>query len=207
MTSSFEKCGSAFEIVVVGASLGGLKALQFFLSGLSKGFQLPIVIVQHRGNDANSGLCEFLSRHCELPISEPDDKEPILKGHIYLAPHDYHLLVERGNFALSTEPPVAFARPSIDLMFESVADEYGAGVVGVILTGANSDGASGLASIKGQGGFALVQDPNEAEFPEMPRAAISATSVDRIAPLNEMVSLLEELVYRDAGQYASKRTN
>lgn len=203
MTSSIERCASAFEIIVVGASLGGLKTLQLLLSELSKWFHVPMVIAQHRNKDSDSGLCEFLGRYCELPITEPDDKEPILKGHVYLAPRDYHLLIERGRFALSTEPPVSFARPSIDLMFESAADEYGQGVIGVILTGANSDGARGLATIKSRGGFTVVEDPAEAEFPDMPRAAINATSVDRVAPLKEIATLLEQLTYADAAQNAS----
>ena len=160
-----------------------------------------MVIAQHRNKNSDSGLCEVLNRSCDLPISEPDDKEPILGGHIYLAPHDYHLLIERGSFALSTEPPVAFARPSIDLMFESAADVYGKSVIGAILTGANIDGARGLARIKSFGGFAVVQDPGEAEVPEMPLAAIAATNVDRVAPLNEIASLLEQLTH--AAQNAS----
>jgi two-component system chemotaxis response regulator CheB len=192
-----------FEIVVVGASSGGLKALQLLLSELSKGFQLPMVIVQHRGKDSDSGLCEFLAQYCELPIREPDDKEPILGGHVYLAPRDYHLMIERRSFALSTDPPVAFARPSIDLMFESAADEYGENVIGMILTGGNSDGARGLARIKSRGGLTVVEDPTEATFPDMPRAAIQATSVDLVIPLKQIAPLLEQLTHPDERQDAS----
>ncbi|HLE62610.1 MAG TPA: chemotaxis protein CheB [Pyrinomonadaceae bacterium] len=192
-----------FEIVVIGASSGGLKALQLLLSELSKQFQLPMVIVQHRGKDSDSGLCEFLARYSELPISEPDDKEPVLGGHVYLAPRDYHLMIEKRSFALSTDAPVAFARPSIDLMFESAADEYGRKVIGLVLTGANSDGARGLARIKSRGGLTMVEDPAEAAFPEMPLAAIRAITVDWVVPLKQIAPLLERLTCAQTGQDAS----
>jgi len=193
----------AFEIVVVGASTGGLKALQLLLSELSPEFSLPIVIVQHRGKDSDSGLCEFLARYSRLPLTEPNDKESIVDGHVYLAPYDYHLLIEEKSFALSTDPPVAFARPSIDLLFESAADEYGDRAIGMILTGANSDGARGLAKIKSRGGMALVEDPEEATFPEMPRSAINSSNVDWILPLRRMPPLLEQLRNPTAKQHAN----
>ena len=129
-------------------------------------------MVQHRGKDSEPELCEFLDRQSSLPVSEPDDKEIVLPGHAYLAPRDYHLLIEEKSFALSTEPPVAFARPSIDVLFESAADEYREHAIGVILTGANRDGAWGLARIKASGGLTLVEDPASAAFREMPAAAI-----------------------------------
>jgi two-component system chemotaxis response regulator CheB len=177
---------SHFEIIVVGASIGGLRALQTLLSGLPDEFPVPIVIVQHRGKDSETGLCDFLARSSRLPISEPDDKEAILPGHAYLAPRDYHLLVEKGTFALSTDAPVSFARPSIDVLFESVADEYKEDAIGIVLTGANRDGAKGLAAIKLQGGLTLVEDPASAVCREMPDAAIASTSVDGILVLAEI---------------------
>ena len=183
----------AFEIVVVGASAGGLKALQILLSGLPSEFSLPVVIVQHRGKDMETGLCEFLASSSHLPVTEPEDKEPLLPGHAYLAPRDYHLLVQSGSFALSIESPVGFARPSIDVLFESAADEYKERAIGVILTGANHDGARGLAAIKALGGLALVEDPVTAACREMPDAAINLTKVDRILPLAEMAAGLHEL--------------
>jgi two-component system chemotaxis response regulator CheB len=179
-----------FEIVVVGTSIGGLRALQTLLSGLPDEFPVPMVIVQHRGKDSETGLCDFLARSSRLPISEPDDKEPIRPGRAYLAPRDYHLLVEKGSFALSTEAPVSFARPSIDVLFESVADEYKEDAIGIILTGANRDGARGLAAIKLQGGLTLVEDPASAVCREMPDAAIAATEVDRILALAEIGPIL-----------------
>jgi two-component system chemotaxis response regulator CheB len=183
----------AFEIVVVGTSTGGLKALQVLLSGLPGDFSVPIALVQHRGKGSDSGLCEVLSRCTSLPVSEPEDKEPILPGHVYLAPRDYHLLIENGSFALSTDLPVAYARPSIDVLFESAADEYQERAIGVILTGANRDGARGLARLKSRGGLTLVEDPGSAASREMPEAAIVRTKVDFILPLEEIAPHLAKL--------------
>ncbi len=180
-------------IIVVGASTGGLKALQILLSGLPAEFPLPIAIVQHRGANSESGLSEFLRRWSKLPIKEPEDKEPIETGHAYLAPRDYHLLIENGSFALSTDSPVAYARPSIDVLFESAADEYEDRAIGVILTGANHDGARGLRKIKAQGGLAIVEDPASAACREMPEAAIAGTTVDWILPLAQIGPCLEKL--------------
>lgn len=185
----------SFELIVIGASYGGLAALQILLSDLSPEFSLPVVIVQHRKKDSDDGLCEYLSRRSRLPLIEPNDKEKVEPGHVYLAPRDYHLLIEKSIFALSTESPVAYARPSIDVLFESAADVYRERVIGVILTGANRDGAKGLARIKALGGMAVVQDPESAESPAMPEAAISATPVDRILPLADIAPFLNELCH------------
>ena len=184
---------SEFEIVVVGTSIGGLNALQTLLSGLPDGFPLPVIIAQHRGKDLQVDLCDFLSRSSRIPISEPEDKEDIFPGRAYLAPRDYHLLVENGSFALSTDPPVSFARPSIDMLFESVANEYRERAIGVVLTGANRDGACGLAAIKLRGGVTLVEDPASAACREMPDAAIAATEVDKILPLQDIAPCLGQL--------------
>ncbi len=183
-----------FEIIVVGTSTGGLKALQALLSGLPADFPLPVVIVQHRGKDSETGLCDFLRAVSSLPVSEPEDKEPVLCGRAYLAPRDYHLLIENRSFALSTESPVGFARPSIDVLFESAADEYGERAVGVILTGANRDGARGLESIKSRGGLTLVEDPGTAACREMPDAALAKTRADWILPLPEIAQRLQQLI-------------
>jgi two-component system, chemotaxis family, protein-glutamate methylesterase/glutaminase len=185
----------AFEIVCIGASYGGLAALQIVLPELSSDFPLPVVVVQHRKKDADDGLCEYLRKRSRLPLVEPNDKEKVEPGHVYLAPRDYHLLIEKSIFALSTESPVGFARPSIDVTFSSAADVYGDRAVGLILTGANADGANGLARIKALGGLALVQDPQSAESRAMPEAAIAATDVDRVLPLTEIASFLNELCH------------
>jgi two-component system chemotaxis response regulator CheB len=182
-----------FEVVVIGTSAGGLKALQTLLSGLPEEFPLPIAIVQHRGKGSESGLCEFLRQCSSLPVTEPEDKEPIVPGHVYLAPRDYHLLIENGSFALSTDWPVAYARPSIDVLFESAADEYKERAIGVILTGGNRDGACGLTKIKARGGLTLVEDPESAAYREMPDAAIAQTKVDWVLPLPEIAPRLKRL--------------
>jgi two-component system, chemotaxis family, protein-glutamate methylesterase/glutaminase len=181
---------SQFEIVVVGTSTGGLKAVQTLLSGLPPTFPLPIVIVQHRGKVSDDGLCEFLGELSNLPVTEPEDKEPLLTGHVYLAPRDYHLLIQNGGFALSIDAPEAFARPSIDVLFESAADEFQERTIAVILTGANRDGARGLEAIKSRGGLTVVENPESAACGEMPAAAIQRTQPDWIVPLHELAPLL-----------------
>ena len=167
--------------------------MQVLLPGLAEDFPWAVVVVQHRSKEPGSELCRYLQRCCRRNVSEPEDKEPIMTGRVYLAPRDYHLLVERGNFALSTEAPVYFARPSIDVLFESAADAYRDLAVGVILTGANRDGARGLARIKSSGGRAVVQEPQGAESRAMPEAAIAATEVDRVLPLAGIAAYLNEL--------------
>lgn len=189
----------AFEIVVVGTSIGGLRALQVLLSGLPEGFTLPVIIVQHRGKEFEIGLCDFLDSSSRIRVSEPEDKEAILPGRAYLAPRDYHLLVENGSFVLSTDQPVAFARPSIDVLFESAADEYKERTIGIVLTGANQDGARGLAAIKMRNGLTLVEDPESAACREMPDAAIAATQVDRILPMQEIGPYLGHLTESTRG--------
>ncbi|HEV7797348.1 MAG TPA: chemotaxis protein CheB [Pyrinomonadaceae bacterium] len=183
----------AFEIIVVGTSTGGLKALQILLSGLPAEFPLPIVIVQHRGTGSENGLCEFLSKSSNAAVSEPEDKEPLRPGHTYLAPRDYHLLIENRSFALSTDSAVRFARPSIDVLFESVADQYRQGAIGVILTGANRDGARGLAAIKSYGGMTVVEDPSSAACREMPDAALAQTNADWVLTLPDIAPRLQQL--------------
>lgn len=191
------------ELVVVGTSYGGLSALQVVLPALAPDFPLPVVVVQHRGKDLDN-LCEFLQKHSALPLVEPNDKEAIAPGRVYLAPRDYHLLVERDGFALSTEAPVGYARPSINVLFESAADIYQDHMVGVILTGANADGARGLAKIKAYGGLCVVEDPASAESRGMPQAAIAATSVDAILPLQKIAPYLNQLCLHESGaSYAS----
>jgi len=184
----------AFELVVVGTSLGGLEALHVLLTALPKNFPASMAVVQHRHKSAENTLSFFLQQHSALPLKEPEDKEVIVPGYVYLAPADYHLLVEPGSFALSTEAPVEYARPSIDVLFESAADAYTKRVIGVILTGSNQDGAQGLAKIKARGGFAVVQEPATAFSRSMPEAAIAATRVDWILPLSEIGPFVVNLV-------------
>jgi two-component system chemotaxis response regulator CheB len=180
------------EIVVIGTSAGGLRALEQILGNLPAAFAIPIVAVQHRSKESDA-FASVMQSFVSLPVMEAEDKEPIKAPGVYLAPPDYHLLLEPGRLALSTDEPVCFSRPSIDVLFESAADAYGRGVLGVLLTGANHDGAKGLARIRAAGGVALVQDPATAESPEMPAAAIASGAVDRVLPLGDIAG---ELVRR-----------
>jgi len=166
---------------VIGTSAGGLRALEKILGSLPASFSVPIVVVQHRARESDA-FASIMQSLCVLPVHEAEDKEPIVTPGIYLAPPDYHLMLEPGHLALSTDEPVSFSRPSIDVLFESAADAYGAGVLAVLLTGANQDG-KGLVRIRAAGGVALVQDPKTAESPEMPTAAIHAGAVDHVVPL------------------------
>jgi two-component system, chemotaxis family, protein-glutamate methylesterase/glutaminase len=170
--------------------MGGLLALQTLLAGLPSGLAASLAIVQHRGKDPGQGLAKLLQQSCALPVCEPDDKETIRTGHVYLAPADYHLLIERGRIALSTGEQVQRARPSIDVLFESAAEAYGAQVLAVVLTGASADGALGAVRVKALGGRVVVQEPATAESGVMPRAAIAATQVDKVLPLAEIATFL-----------------
>jgi two-component system chemotaxis response regulator CheB len=178
------------SVVVMGTSLGGLKALEVVLRELAIDFPLPIAVVQHRGIEVQDQLSLLLQLHCALPVSEANDKEPMNGGHVYLAPPDYHLLVDDGRFALSTEARVLHARPSIDVLFESAADCYRDRVLALLLTGASADGTYGAARIRSRGGRVLAQDPATAEAPLMPRAAIEAGAVDEVLPLGQIGAYL-----------------
>lgn len=162
-----------YRLVVIGTSAGGLTALEQLLTALPASFPLPMLVVQHRSRESDL-LCEVLAARSPLPVREVTDKDPIEPGTVYLAPPDYHVLVDEGAFSLSADEPVRFARPSIDVSFLSAADAFGAALVGVVLTGANEDGAAGLRRIHQEGGLALVQDPATAEVARMPAAALAA---------------------------------
>ncbi|MFL5944115.1 MAG: chemotaxis protein CheB [Gaiellaceae bacterium] len=177
----------AYDLICVGASWGGLDAVGRLLADVPEAVDVPIVVAQHRGaSSAPGGLAELLHVRVKRPVADVDDKTEIEPRHVYLAPPDYHLLVERGSFALSVDERVQHARPSIDVLFESAAHAYGPGVIGIILTGANHDGAAGLAAIKERGGVAVVQDPSGAARRTMPDAAIAATAADAVLPLEEI---------------------
>jgi two-component system chemotaxis response regulator CheB len=189
------------ELVVVGSSWGGLHALGRLLSDLPADFDLPVAIAQHRHPDSPPGtLQHLLQREIQRPVVEAEDKLTIQPRHVYVAPPDYHLLVERGSFALSVDDRVRYARPSIDVLFESAADAYGHAVIGIILTGANDDGARGLARIKELGGVAIVQDPAAATRRAMPEAAIATTTADAILPLEEIGAYVHETWARSASR-------
>ena len=176
-----------YEVIAVGASWGGLQAVGALLEGVPEEVEQPIVVAQHRSPESGRGVLEsLLQHHIGRPVREPGDKEPIQASHVYVAPADYHLLVEDGHFALSVEARVQFARPSIDVLFESVAERYRERAIGIVLTGANQDGAAGLAAIKRNGGVSIVQDPETATRRAMPDAAIAAGVADAILPLEEI---------------------
>jgi two-component system chemotaxis response regulator CheB len=180
-----------YELIVIGTSWGGLDAVSRLLGGLHDDVRQPIVVAQHRSAESEEGgLARLLSHHTRRVVSDPDDKTPLERDHVYVAPPDYHVLVENGHLALSTEGPVQYARPSIDVLFESVADAYAERAVGIVLTGANEDGARGLALIKRRGGVAIVQDPSTSERRAMPDAALAATSADAVLPIEEMPAFL-----------------
>jgi two-component system chemotaxis response regulator CheB len=180
-----------YELICIGASWGGLNAVGRVLADLPEEIDLPIVIAQHRHPESLARtLAELLSLRIDRPVVDVEDKMPIERRHVYIAPVDYHLLVQRGSLALSLDERVQYSRPSIDVLFESAADAYGTGVIGIILTGANEDGAAGLARIKRRGGVAVIQDPAGAMRRTMPEAAIATTAADAILPLEEIGKFL-----------------
>jgi two-component system, chemotaxis family, protein-glutamate methylesterase/glutaminase len=181
--------------VAIGASWGGLHAIGTVLAGLPDGFTTPIAIAQHRAVDSGSGaLGRILSLRSGRDVCEAGDKDPIEPGGVYVAPPDYHLLVEPTGFALSTEALVQHSRPSIDVLLESAADTYGERLVGVVLTGANEDGADGIRRVKRRGGVTIAQDPAGAARREMPAAAIATRMVDHVLRLEEIGPKLGELM-------------
>jgi two-component system chemotaxis response regulator CheB len=182
------------EVIVIGASSGGLKALKVLLSVLPSDFNLPLVVVHHIGPYSDSYWIKNLNKICALNVKEADEKEKIVKGNVYTAPPNYHLLVETDcTFSLSVDERINYARPSIDVLFESAARAYKSKLIGIILTGSNNDGALGMKTIKEQGGLAIVQDPLTAESSEMPRSAIKATSVDYILSLEKITEVLLQI--------------
>ena len=189
-----------YELICVGASWGGLRAIGRLLADIPGDVEQPIVIAQHRASDSTEGTFpELLGRQTSRQVVDVEDKAPIERGRVYVAPPDYHLLIERGSFALSVDERVHHARPSIDVLFESAADAYGEGVIGIILTGANEDGAAGLARIKERGGVAVIQDPSGADRRAMPDAAIAATVADAVLPLEAIGSFIYGLCVEVVG--------
>ena len=182
----------------MGGSSGALEALSTLLPALPARCAIPVAIVVHLPAARPSHLAQVLGARTVLPVREAEDKEPIAAGTVYVAPPNYHLLVERTKtFALSTDEPVLFSRPAIDVLFESAADAYGAHLAGIVLTGASADGARGLSAVKRRGGLAIVQSPDGALAPEMPRAALSMTKADHVLSLPELAALLGRLARDD----------
>ena len=185
--------GVGYELAVVGASWGGLTALRAIVGKLPQGFRLPIAIVQHRHRNSEALLARFLQEQTQLRVCEIEDKTAVESGAIFVAPANYHMLVEQGHFSLSTEAPVRYSRPSIDVALTTAADAYGHRAVGIVLTGSNADGAEGLRRIADAGGMAIVQDPQTAEAPTMPLAAIRRVPTARVFPIDRIAEFLATL--------------
>lgn len=185
--------GVGYDIVVVGTSWGGLAALRTLVAGLPDSFQMAVTLVQHRHKDSDHLLRTLLQERSTLRVFEVEDKMPLEHGHIYVAPPNYHTLIEPGYFSLSTDAPVRFSRPSIDVTFASAADSYTHRTVGIVLTGANEDGSEGLRRISDRGGLAIVQDPESAESRPMPEAARKAVPRARVMTLDAIVNFVASL--------------
>lgn len=183
----------AYSIIGIGTSWGGLAALTKLLGDLPTDFSIPMVVVQHRSRDSERLLVQLLQDATDLRVCEIEDKDPLVAGTVHVAPANYHVLIESGYASLTIEEPVRFSRPSIDVMLISAADTYKAAAIGVVLTGANEDGARGLAHLVKRGGIGLVQDPKTAEIPIMPQAAIRAVPTAEVLPLAGLGRRLIEL--------------
>ena len=182
------------KAVAIGASAGAVQALLTILPALPASFPLPVLVVVHVPADRSNVLVPLFQSKCRVTVKEAEDKEPIESGIIYFAPSDYHMLVETdGCLALSTDEPVNYSRPSIDVLFESAADYYGDGLAGVILTGANHDGAAGLKAVMDIGGIAIVENPDGAYASAMPNAALEATPSATIMNHDQIVTYLSSL--------------
>ncbi|HEX7816195.1 chemotaxis protein CheB [Dyella sp.] len=182
---------SGIDIVVVGASAGGVHALQAVLGSLPPDWLVPVVCVLHLPRDRPSGLAALMAHSCALPVSEAEDKQPIRPGTVVFAPPDYHLLIEdRSSLALSHDAPVLFSRPAIDVLFESAAIAFGPSVLAILLTGASADGSDGVAQVRREGGTVWIQAPEDAVAPTMPASAIAKAGADLILPLDELCQRL-----------------
>jgi|TARA_Y100000294_G_scaffold164840_1_gene171902 two-component system chemotaxis response regulator CheB len=187
-----------YEAIVMGASSGGTQALLRIIPALPTETGVPVIIVQHVQEGSNFTLPDFLNEKSGVLVKEACDKEPIQPGTVYIAPPGYHLLVEEDRtLALSMDPKVSYARPSIDVLFESAARVFEDNLVGIILTGANSDGSQGLKEVKAFGGLTIVQDPATAEADTMPMEAIKAIQVDHVLELNSIGHFLKGLCDND----------
>lgn len=180
-----------YKAIVIGGSAGSFPVITDILSNLPKGLNIPIILCLHRLKHIRHGFIEALNLKSKYPVQEPEDKERVHPGKIYLAPSNYHLYVELGyTFALSTEEMVKYSRPSIDLTFETASYVYKDKLIGIILSGANSDGADGIKKIKERGGFTIIQDPKEASITAMPDAAIKNTEIDLVLSTKEIINFL-----------------
>lgn len=185
------KADTKYEAIVVGTSAGGLHSLNLILQGLPKDYSTPVIVVQHRSKDQKGLLEDVLQSKSVITIKQADEKEHIKSNTVYIAPPDYHLLIEKNKtFSLSSEEQVKYSRPSIDVLFESAATVYKEKLVGIILSGANDDGANGVSTIKRNGGLTIAQNPSDAQFPFMPSASIATERIDHIMTLEQIKNFL-----------------
>ena len=183
-----------YKAIVIGGSAGSFSVLANILSKIPKDFNLPIIICCHRLKHVRSGFIEALEIKSVKKVTEPDDKENIRKGKVYVAPANYHLGIELGNtFALSTEEMMNNSRPAIDITFETASYVYKEKMIGILLTGANRDGALGMKSVKDSGGLTIVQDPTECTIDTMPKAALAITKIDYVMKIEQLVKFLNDL--------------
>ena len=188
------RTSSSFKAVLIGGSAGSFQGVTRILSSVPKDFALPIILCLHRLKHVRHGFEEALSIKSAKPVTEPFDKESIKKGGVYLAPSNYHLAVELGNtFSLSTEEAINNSRPAIDVTLDTASYTYREKVVGILLSGANKDGAMGMKKIKDRGGLTIVQDPQECMIDTMPTAAMSLTTIDYILGIDQIIEFLLEL--------------
>jgi two-component system chemotaxis response regulator CheB len=177
-------------LVVIGSSLGGTDAIRAVLRGLPPRFPAAVAVVQHRLPNGESHIVELFGAACALPVAEPDDRDPIVASRVYLAPAGYHLMIDTECFSLSTEEPVLYARPSIDVLFETAAESLGPRVAGVLLTASSEDGAAGIAAIWRRGGTTILQDPKETQSDVAVVAALALHEPTHIVPVGEIAELL-----------------
>lgn len=190
----------ASRVVLIGGSAGGLQAILTLLPGLSSRLNAAVIIVLHRQNSADSMLAELLAAKTKLPVREAEEKEALLPGVIYIAPGDYHLLVESDHtLSLDYSEKIHFSRPSIDVTFSSAAGVFGANTLAVLLSGANSDGVEGLAEVHDAGGVTMVQDPDTAIVDFMPRHALQTVQVDHVLAADAMASFINNFAGVTAG--------
>lgn len=188
--------GKKYEAIVIGTSAGGFHAVTSILGQLPPDFPVPVIVVQHRAKESHTLLEEVLQRNCRIAIRQADEKERIDSTNVYIAPPDYHLLIETDRtFSLSSDPPVQFSRPSIDVLFETAALAYKDKLIGIILTGSNSDGAAGISAIRRIGGLTIAQDPAEAQYAIMTQASIDTNDVQYVWRLHAIGDFLLSLVH------------
>ena len=184
----------ACDAIVIGASAGGLYVIMRMLKPLPADYPIPIIMVQHRSKDERQLLEEVLQQHCSIHIKQADEKEKISAGMVYIAPPDYHLLIEQDRtFSLNFDAPVNYSRPSIDVLFETASEVYKEKLTGILLTGANKDGADGIKKISMRGGITIAQQPETADYPEMPRSAINTGFVKYILSPDDIGAFLLDL--------------